>query len=111
MSSGDLLIGGVGLMFFFAYNAYQIREVGNKDGYNEAISMFLILMSFVTAWSVTNTANHIASNSAASVVAASTGITYWVSVVAGIILLAYFVLRLLVGSWRVAFKNKEGFSE
>lgn len=111
MSSGDLLIGQVAVLFFFAYTSFMIRDVGNKDGYNEAFSMFYLLLAVVTAWTIMNTANHIAAESTAATIAASTGITYWVVVVAGSVTLAYFVLRLLLGSWRVAFRTKEGFSK
>lgn len=99
-----LVASGGMLAFFFSFHAYALMQYNNGDRWNQALSIFLILMSFVTVWTVGHTTNLLASTLGSSF-ARSTEITYWVGVIGGTVTLAYFVLRILFNTLELAFKG------
>lgn len=105
MTAVAVVAGGAVLALFFSYHAYALLENNKSDGWNQALSIFLILMGFVTMWSVGHTVNLLAATMSPEI-AASTSITYWVSVVGGTVVLMYFVLRLLFNSLQLAFLGR-----
>lgn len=103
--STAVIIGVLAIPTLFSYHAYKLLEHNKEDKWNQALSIFLILMSFIGTWSAVNVAQKIANNAVAADVFAATNISWMVVVVGGTVMLAYFVLRVLFNTLELAFRG------
>ena len=106
-SAAIAVIVAVGMQgAFLAWNAYKITERGNET--HEAIGLFLLLMAFVHTIIISTIARTIASeNLLADGVVAALGLNYRIAVIVFIIVMVYFILRVMILPMLAANKQKK----